>query len=436
MRSLLLLVFILGAIPFILSRPHIGVLFWSWISYMNPHRFTYGAAYTFPFAYIVALATFAGILFSKEQKRMPWNALTVTWLLLVVWMCFTTLFALVPDDAYENWKLAMKIQIMSIVSLLVINTPRRIDALVWVIVLSIGFFGVKGGVFGILTGGEYKIWGPPDSFVTGNNEVGLALVMTIPLMRYLQLKSAMWWVRLALVGAMGLSALSVLITYSRGAFLAIATMAAFMIMKTRKKTLFVLVALVAVPLMWNFMPEEYSERLGTIRTYEQDRSAMGRINAWSFALNVAMERPLVGGGFGVFDPEIFKIYAPDPMFFQDAHSIYFEMLGEQGFLGLGLFLLVGWMALGRCGRIIRDTEGRMELQWARDLAAMCQVSLIGYAIGGAFLGLAYWDLPYHLIAITVITDVLVCRAIAGAGSVAAPVSAPGDDRGLTEETRG
>lgn len=428
MRSLVLLAIILGAVPFILSRPHVGVMFWSWISYMNPHRFTYGLAYSFPVAQVVATVTILGLLFSKEKKSIPWNALTVTWLMLILWMCFTTLFALVPEDAHEAWNRAMKIQIMSFVTLMVITTPERIKALVWVIVLSIGFFGVKGGLFTLATGGEYMIFGPEDSFITGNNALGLALVMTIPLMRFLQLNTANRYLRLGLTGAMGLSALAVLASYSRGAFLAIAAMTTFMIMKTRQKVLFILIVLIAAPIMWNIMPEEYHERLGTIKTYDQDESTLGRFNAWWFAWNVAKERPFVGGGFDAFDPELFKKYAPEPMNFHDAHSIYFEVLGEQGFVGLGLFLLVGWLTLRQCARLVRDTAGRPDLQWAHDLAAMMQVSLVGYAVGGAFLGLAYWDLFYHLVALTVMTSVLARRVLESSEMATVP-----DDAGHGED---
>lgn len=439
MRSLLLLTIIFGAIPFILARPHIGILFWSWISYMNPHRFTYGLAHDFPVAYLVAVVTFIGLLFSRDRKGIPWNSVTVTWLALILWMCVTTLFALVPDDAHTEWIRAMKIQVMSFVTLMVITTPGRIKALVWIIALSIGFFGVKGGLFAIATRGEQMIFGPPESFIEDNTSVALAIVMVIPFMRFLQLEAKQRWIRLGLLGAMGFSSLAVLSSYSRGAFLAIAAMAAFLIMKTRQKALFIAVVLIAAPIMWNFMPEKYHERLGTIESYSEDASAMGRINAWHFAWNVATARPLTGGGFEVFDPELFKQYAPNPMDFHDAHSIYFQILGEQGFVGLALFLLLGWLTFRHAGRIVAATEGRSDLRWAHDLAGMIQVSLVGYAVGGAFLGLAYWDLPYHLTAMTVLSDVLVRKALADSEFPQAAADASLDEGGavtdLPQESR-
>ena len=150
------------------------------------------------------------------------------------------------------------------------------------------------------------------------------------------------------------------------------------------------------------MPDAWWERMGTIGGYEQDQSAQGRVNAWWTAWNVATHN-LLGGGFKMFSREVFLIYAPDPNIVFDAHSIYFQVLGEHGFIGLGLFLAIALLTWLRCGEIIRMCKGDLDRRWASDLASMLQVSIIGFAVSGAFLGLAYFDYYYHLIAITLIT---------------------------------
>lgn len=411
MRDYIIFVIVFGALPFVLKRPYIGILLWCWVSYMNPHRFAFGSAYDFPFAALIAVATLAGLFLSKEPKSIPWTSLTVMWAVFVLWMSFTTLFALVPADAYLEWLRTGKIQLMSFVTIAVMATRARLNSLVWIIVISLSFFGIKGGIFTLMTGGEQMVWGPPDSLITGNNSLALALVMTLPLMRYLQMNAGNLWVRYGLIVAMLLSTLAILASYSRGAFLAITAMAIYMVLKSRKRVTILLVAVLVVPLMLSFMPDKWFERMQTIETYEQDKSALGRINAWWFAYNVAKDRPLVGGGYDVFTPEQFRQYAPEPDDFHDAHSIYFEVLGEHGFIGLTLFLLLGLVAFRTGSRIIRATLDRPDLVWARDLAAMVQVSILGYAVGGTFLGLAYFDLYYHLIAILLLTHLLVEKAL-------------------------
>jgi probable O-glycosylation ligase (exosortase A-associated) len=145
------------------------------------------------------------------------------------------------------------------------------------------------------------------------------------------------------------------------------------------------------------MPQQWYDRMNTINTYQEDESAQGRINAWHVAFNVAKDR-ITGGGFELWRPPVFRQYAPNPWDVHDVHSIYFEIMGEQGFIGFALFMLLGLMVWIRAQQVIKRCKTDPDKKWAADLAAMLQVSLIGYASGGAFLGLAYFDLPYHLMA--------------------------------------
>jgi probable O-glycosylation ligase (exosortase A-associated) len=200
-------------------------------------------------------------------------------------------------------------------------------------------------------------------------------------------------------------------SYSRGAFLAGFAMAFFLWWKSPKKAVLGILMVVIIPLVITFMPDKYMAKMGTIETYDEDASAMGRINAWWFAFNLAKDHPITGGGFGAFDKQLFQIYAPEPDNFHDAHSIYFEVLGEQGFVGLTIFLIIGFLAWRTGSKIINKTRNRSELKWAEQLASMVQVSIIGFAVGGSFLGLAYFDLYYHLIAILVITSYIVDKTL-------------------------
>ena len=134
---------------------------------------------------------------------------------------------------------------------------------------------------------------------------------------------------------------------------------------------------------------------------------MGRINAWEFAINLANDRPVIGGGYNIFKRRWFRVYAPDPDNVHDSHSIYFEVLAEHGYPGLVLFiglLLSTWVS---GSRIIRACKGNSELGWAENLARMLQVSIIGFMAAGAFLGLAYFDYFYHIVAIMIMLKVLV-----------------------------
>jgi putative inorganic carbon (HCO3(-)) transporter len=424
-RDLLLLLLVAGLMPFVLARPTTGVLVWSWLGYMNPHRLTWGFAYSFPFVMVVAVATLIAMPFSRQPKRMPWSGLTVVWLLWALWMCVTTLTALNPVDAVPEWERAIKIQVMVLATLLLMGEREHIHRLVWVIALSIGFFGVKGGLFTILTGGNYIVWGPPGSFMAGNNEIALALLTVLPLFRYLQVTSDNPWIKRAMIACIVLCAASILGSWSRGALLGGAAMFFVLWLKTRNKWLSGAAIVVALVGFLAFLPEGWFDRMSTISEYREDSSALGRLNAWGFAINIAADRPLIGGGFRAFTPELFMKYAPTPTDFHDAHSIYFEVLGEQGYVGLALYLTLAFLTFRTCTRIRRKVKERKDLGWAGELASMIQVSIVGFGVGGAFLGLAYFDLPYSLMAVVALTNACVDRALAEGGAAdAAPAHPP------------
>ena len=402
MRDIVITLIIFGLLPFILRKPSYGIYTWSWISYMNPHRLAYGFAYNFPFAYIVALVTLVSALFSREPKRMPFTRETVLIILLLLWMLVTTLFALHPALAWPQLEKVAKIQLMVLFTLVLINSREKMNMLIWTIVLSLGFYGIKGGIFTIVNGGMYHVTGPEDSFIGGNNELALALVMSIPLMRYLQLHEPRKWFRHGLSALMLLTVISAVGSQSRGALLAIATMGLLLWLKSRNKFFTGMLIAAAVGLVVAIMPPAWYARMDTIDAYQQDESALGRINAWKMAFNLAKDRPLVGGGFETFKADTFAFYAPEPLNVHAAHSIYFQMLGEHGFIGLGLFLLMGLFAW-RSASVVRKRVARDPGQkWLADLMAMAQVSMAGFAVGGAFLGLAYFDLYYDLIALIII----------------------------------
>lgn len=407
MRDLFVAACVFGSLPFILYRPYIGILMWAWLGYMNPHRLAYGFAVNFPWAYMVALVTLTSLLLSKEKKEIPWTRESVTLLIFALWMCVTTYFALEPVLAPFILTKILKILLMTYVTMMLINSKWRIELLVAVIVFSLGFYGVKGGIFTITTGGGNHVRGPNGTFIGGNNEIGLALIMTIPLMRYLHIQIKNKIGKIAMLTAMLLTVVAIFGTQSRGDLLGLGVMGLFLILKNPKKLGFLLVLVIAIPLALKFMPQEWYQRMDSISNYQQDASAQGRINAWHFAFNLANHRPVLGGGFEVFRQPWFRLYAPEPNNVHDAHSIYFEVLGEQGYVGLFIFLLLAWFTWNRASQIIKKTKKNAEWRWAADLAAMIQVSLIGYFSAGAFLGLANFDLYYGLIGLVVVTHVVV-----------------------------
>ncbi|MDE1463958.1 putative O-glycosylation ligase, exosortase A system-associated [Spartinivicinus poritis] len=434
MRDIIVTLIVFGCLPLVFRRPHIGIFLFAWISYMNPHRLGWGFAYNFPFAYIVAIVTIFAFLVSKENKKLPVTPVTVTLILFIIWVNISTLFAIYPEDAFVSYVEVMKVQFFVFLSMILIQSKERIHGLVWVMALSVGFFGIKGGVFSLLTGLSYRVWGPPGSVIEGNNELGVALLMIIPLFVYLYQNSSKKMVKRFLLASIMLCALSVLSTFSRGAFLAFACMLGFLWLKSSHKLPLAIVFIVSLLTITPFLPSHWFERMGSIPVVgkyitnaeegpEIDDSGLGRLSAWEMAFNLAKSR-VTGGSFKIWTPENFAIYS-NPERVHDAHSIYFEVMGEQGFIGLFLFLLLFTFAWRTGSWIIRHTKNRPDMLWANQLARMIQVSIIAYATGGAFLGLAYFDLVYHFLCLLVVTQLWVKQQLANPVSDSPPYSVEG-----------
>lgn len=408
MRDLFITLNIMASFPVILMRPYVGITMWCWLSYMNPHRLTWGFAYSLPFALAVALLTIVGTVLSKEPKRLPLNAISVLIVMITIWVSITTVFAIVPDQAFAKWDRTIKILAMTFMTMVLVTNRERLQALIWIIVLSLGYYGVKGGIFAIVTAGNYRVWGPPLSFIADNNQLAFSLLVVLPLMRYLQVTTENIWVRRGLGCSLLLTGLAVFASYSRGALLAATVMALMLLLKARRKFLITLGLVVVLAVGAAFAPQQWLDRMSTIETYEQDGSASGRFDAWKFGYEVAKANPIFGGGFLVqFDHELFMEYVPEAFKPRAFHSVYFEILGEHGFIGFTLFGILALVAAYNCRWIRIRTKYRPELKWAHELSNMLFLSLVGYAVGGAFLNMAFYDLLYHLLTIIMVAKILV-----------------------------
>ncbi|ARU56177.1 O-antigen polymerase family protein [Oleiphilus messinensis] len=390
------------------------MLTWCWVSYMVPHKLAWGFARDFPVALIIAAAFLVSFFITKEKRSIPLSSVVVGLILFNLWIVVVTLVT--PGSPYEamQFEKVFKIQLFTFLSLALINSEKRINQFVAVIALSISFYGIKGGIFTITSGGGERVWGPPGGFFEGNNELALTLLMALPLMFYLIQITQNKWLKRALYAGIALTAVAAIGTHSRGAMLAACSVLFILWLRSRRKVIALVIALVAVTTVVSFMPQHWHDRMAsTFQSKEEDydTSAQGRINAWRFAYNYAQDN-LFGGGFDSFTPANFFIYAPDPYMFQDAHSIYFQVLGNFGFFGLFLFLLLGVLSWLKAGSTVKLAKKHPEIKWAGELSKMLQCSLVAYAVGGAFLGLAYFDLPYHLMILIAAINTVASKQLA------------------------
>lgn len=434
MRDIALLAIMAVGLPIAAIHPVYGAYLWTWISVMSPHRLTYGFAYNMQWAFYTAIATSIGLVLTKDRRRLPVAPPTIALALFLCWILLGYPFSMFPEGSYDMLSKVVKILFMTFVAAALIVERKQVTWLAWVLVVSLGFYGVKGGIFTILNAGAYRVWGPDGSFIEGNNELALALVTVIPLMWFLFEITTARLVRWGLAAAMSLTALAAIGSWSRGALLAIAAMSLAIWWYSKRKALLGLGLVTMWPLVVAFMPGGWDERMSTIINYTQDGSAMGRIEAWWTMWNLARAHPLLGGGFDIYNDAVFRLYAPAGSIARAAHSIYFQVLGEHGFVGLFLFLLVWWLTWRTSVWIKRNTTPDGETRWAFHLAAMSQVSLVGYLVGGAFLSLAYFDLPYYILVMLISAQSILQAAAKSSAavphSVAASIKTPRRSPGM------
>lgn len=416
MRDILITLIVVVGCLYTLKKTYIGILLWSWLSYMNPHRLAYGFAYSTPFAQITAIVLIVCTFISKQKQAIPVNNITIPWFCFILWMSLTTAFAFFPDVAIEQYIKVIKIQLLIFITIMLITDMEKLKHLLWVIVLSIGYYSVKGGIFTILTGGEHRVWGPSASFIEENNSLAIAVLMTIPIMIFLWQCTNKIWIKHGLLFAILTSAFTVFGSQSRGAFLAVAVFAVFYWSKSKNKIITGAILAILASIILTFMPESWHKRMETINTYEQDASAMGRLNAWEYAYNVANDN-ILGLGFESWSALTFAMYAPNPADVHAAHSIYFSVLADHGWIGLLLYLAIFFMAWRRLSSIIKRTSQVSSLKEIENLSKMMQASFIAYFVGGAFLSLSYFDLPWHLVSFVVIIDRIIKNLDANTNSL-------------------
>lgn len=405
MRDIALVLVFIVLIGWSFRQHYVAPLVWVWLGLMNPHRLTFGFAYTFPFAQVTALVVLAIFMVSESRRPYPRSAPAILLVVFYVWICITSLASFNDlSTVFDGWIKVTKIQLMLFVTLMMLRGREQINAFVWVMVLSIAYFGVKGGIFTISHAGRSMVMGPAGSFIEGTNHIALAMMMVVPIMFYLttvvQRKSIRW----GLYSMMFLTSLSVLGTTSRGALLAIGAMGLLLALKSQHKILAVVVVGVGGLGMTAIMSDQWADKMSTIATHE-DGSAQSRLYTWQMIWNLVMHHPITGGGYMITEnpltwhmyavTEWAKAYSP--------HSIYFQALAEHGFVGLFIYLAIGVTTWRLCASNIRRAT-TPETRWAAMLSKMVQTSLLGFAVGGAFVNLVNFDLVYYFVAIAILTD--------------------------------
>ncbi|MGE3781220.1 MAG: putative O-glycosylation ligase, exosortase A system-associated [Alphaproteobacteria bacterium] len=406
MRGLIFFTVFFALLPTVFKRPYIGILMWFWISLMNPHRVVYGFAGAIPYAMLVAIVTLVSwlLIHQEEPKAPPRDRTTFLLIALMLWISITTLIGTGgATTIVAVWAESEKMLLMTVVAYILTNTRQRLDQLVVVCVLSVIFYGVKGGLFVLLTGGSYRVYGPAASKIGDNNDLGVALTMMLPLLVYLAQQYSHRYLKWPIRGLIGLTVIGDLFTYSRGALLAVGAMTSVLWLRMRHKLAIAVVLVGAAFAVFLFAPAAWFERMQTIESYDEDSSALGRLFFWQLSWVVAQKHPITGAGFDwSYNPNWVNSQTagtglPPLMSPRAPHSIWFKMLSNHGFVGLTLFVGLFVAALLNAQWLIRRTRDNPDLAWANNFGRMIQASLAGFMVGSSFGNLDMYDGLYVLV---------------------------------------
>jgi probable O-glycosylation ligase (exosortase A-associated) len=411
MRDIAVFLSMLVFLPFALTSATVAYLLWGWTGLISIQDYTYGFMRGIPYNQIFALITLFLLLVRADphKGKLEPNRTVIVFSLFFLQATVAVAFAYEGNPrTFEVYGNLVKALLFCFVMPLVLTQRWRIHAFIAVIALGLGFHGVIEGLKTIVSAGGHRIAGLPK--FGDNNQLGLILLMSTPFIFYIFNYSKSKLVRYGALGGLVVNLAAVVGTQSRGGFIAMFALGVWLVLGSRRKLRSLMFAGVAMLAVLLLAPSAWWERMDTIKEAGSDSSFSTRVIAWKVSSAIALSNPITGGGFrAVQTPAVWEQfrYSDGLLGFVStpestsrayaAHSIYFEVLGDMGFIGLFIFIAIFVNVFITRRHIHKLTAGHVDLIWLRDLADMIGAAMVAYVIGGAALSLAYFEIVYMLV---------------------------------------
>jgi probable O-glycosylation ligase (exosortase A-associated) len=411
--SLVYGVFLFGGLvaPFALGLGYV------WVDTFTPQQVAYSIVNEFPVSEVMAIGAILAYLLLDRKSPPGLNLVTVLVVAMAAWVTFTTFNDPVrPVDAFGKWDWAIKTIVFSAFMPAMFRSRVQIEAFLQIYIFSLAgqFLPFAGKT--ILTGGKY---GASFGLVEGNgglaegSHLATVCLMVIPILfhlrRYMLILPRWRIIKLGYVGLAFACLAACVGTFERTAIVGLVVVVLGFLLRSRRRILYGAILAGVVVAGSSYVAtskNEWVERMKTIATYSKDNSAFGRILVWRWTLDFVKTHPY-GGGFNAYLVDEIKLPGtpehPEPIVDKGRafHSVYFEMLGEHGWVGLGLFLslfAVSFLTLRRAAIRAKRLVG---MEWCHDLARMLQISLLVPLACGAFIGIAFQAEIYYMFALAV-----------------------------------
>jgi len=412
MRDLVMLGFVLAVLPFAARSAYISYLLWGWSGLIGIVSYLYGFMGGIAYAQWFAIITLVNLLINRDNEHEPFknNATTALMLIFALQAISTMTFAY--EGLYRNTEVGvdlLKTILFCILMPMLVTSRFRLHAFILMMALGLGFHGMLDGLKFLSSGGAHISRGIAK--FGDNNHTAVALATVIPILLYAARYSVNKWVKLGFTGVMLLTVLAVIASRSRGGFATLLVIAVWMMWHTKRKVAGLALLSVCVTVALYFAPADWTARMDTIQTAEQDSSFMTRVAAWKKSTAIALAHPFVGGGFYAVQAPVLQnkykdaqgllgfIDTPNPYNYA-AHSIYFQVMSDTGFIGFFIYIILFINAFTLRRRIHKLAKQNVNnAQWAVDLSNTISYSLIAFLVGGSLVSVAYFDIPFILIAI-------------------------------------
>lgn len=426
--------YMLAILPFILyavaKRPFIALGLWVWTALFFPNGWVYGIAGSIRYNLLFTGIGVLGYLAMKNKPKVSFGPIGACILLFFAWTTITTFMGVgYSEMVWSMWNRFSKVILLFIFVMLIIEKKVHVDFVLWCIVLSVGFYGTLEGIKYVATAGSHQIDGFHGHVLGDRNELAVAFVMTLPICFYLleEYGASSRLFKIGLIGVISMLVISVIGTQSRGGFISLSMLGAYLFLKSERKILIGIFICLLGLVVAQLATTEWLDRINTIETANEDASFMGRVVAWKLSFILAMQHPIFGGGFKGL--EYFPVWQelsasffsypwfytgdalPDPISPHAAHSIYFQVLGDHGFIGLALYLccLIGVFLTAR--KFARKAKQHNAPAWVARLGTTLQLSIFAFALGGAALSFAYFDLIFALFGLVLVMDLRILPAL-------------------------
>ncbi|HEX8667959.1 MAG TPA: putative O-glycosylation ligase, exosortase A system-associated [Allosphingosinicella sp.] len=434
MRDLGFVVYLLALIGLGFRRPFLFVLAYAYVDIVSPQHLSYYLLNGAQISIIVACLAIGGWLISDDKKGFTFTGRQALIGMLLLYCGFTTLNADFPKEALEKWDWVWKAMIWAIFLPMTLRTRLRIEAYILFMVLAAAAIIIVGGIKTLASGGGY---GALNLMVTSNtglyegstiSTVAIAIVpLILWLTRYGTIYPRDWRVRAFAYNLIFACLLIPVGTEARTGLICIGVLAVLVLRDVKRRFLYMGLIAAACAAAVPLLPSSFSSRMDTISNYKVDSSATSRLAVWAWTWDYAKQNPL-GGGFDAYKQNALivktvstqgagTVQVVDEQVMVDKgrayHSSYFEMLGEQGFPGLFLFLLIhgtGLIRMEILRRRYKKAEG--EDVWISPLATALQGAQIIYLVGSLFVGIAFQPFVYMLIGVQIGFDSHVRRRAA------------------------